>query len=63
MEIQNQIAAHLTETPQTAEELATAMDTEEEVETVYLLCEHLVANQRAVGETGKIPSESRFKNI
>ena len=63
LELQNKIAAQLTDTPQTAEELATVMDAEDEVETVYLLCEHLVANQRAVGETGKTPSESRFKII
>ena len=63
LELQNKIAAHLTDTPQTAEELATVMDAEDEAETVYLLCEHLVANQRAVGETGKTPSESRFKII
>ena len=63
LELQNKIAAHLTDTPQTAEEIATVMDAEDEVETVYLLCEHLVANQRAAGEAGKIPSESRFKII
>ena len=63
LELQNRIVESLSSTPQTAVEIASNIDAQDEVETVYLLCEHLVANQRAVGEMGKIPSESRFKKI
>jgi glucose-6-phosphate isomerase len=63
LELQNRIVESLSSTPQTAVEIASNIDAQDEVETVYLLCEHLVANQRAVGEMGKLPSESRFKKI
>jgi glucose-6-phosphate isomerase len=56
--VQRRLEAALGGAPRTAEELAEAM-AEPEVETVYLLLEHLAANGRA-RRTGEGPREARF---
>ena len=61
LDLQSRIVAYLSDTPQTADEIATGIGAVEEVETVYLLCEHLLANGRAFGDMKNMPSESRFK--
>ena len=45
--LQGQVLAALTDTPQSAEQLAAAAGSPDAVETVYLILEHLAANGRA----------------
>jgi glucose-6-phosphate isomerase len=45
--LQGKVVAALTDTPQTAEQLATTAGSPDAAETVYLLLEHLAANGRA----------------
>src|SRR5262249_29843786 len=44
--LQGKVLAALTDAPQTAEQLAAAAKAPDEVETVYLILEHLAANGR-----------------
>tara|TARA_Y100001933_G_C19010091_1_gene568417 strand:+ start:1139 stop:2713 length:1575 start_codon:yes stop_codon:yes gene_type:complete len=62
LSLQSQIMAHLSDEPQTAEEIAESLGEGEEVETVYLLCEHLASNGRAVGTHGGNPAETTFQS-
>jgi glucose-6-phosphate isomerase len=51
--LQRKVAAVLSPAPQTADQLAAAIDARDSAETVYLLLEHLAANGRArVAERG-----------
>jgi glucose-6-phosphate isomerase len=60
LELQVAVLAALSEIPQTAEQLAGAAGKSDQVETVYLLLEHLAANGRArVVHPGE-PREARF---
>ena len=45
--LQGKVVAALSSTPQTAEQIAAGAGAQDQVETVYLLLEHLVANGRA----------------
>jgi glucose-6-phosphate isomerase len=47
LELQSKIAAALSSTPRTAEQIAQAIGAADAVETVYLVLEHLAANKRA----------------
>ena len=62
LQLQNQIVAKLSDEPQTAQALADAVNAKSEVETVYLLCEHLVANGRARSTPGVCPAEAVFRS-
>ena len=62
LSLQSQIMAHLSDEPQTAEAIAESLGEGEEVETVYLLCEHLASNGRAVGTHGGNPAETTFQS-
>jgi glucose-6-phosphate isomerase len=50
--LQAKVLAALTDTPQTAEQVATAAGAPDAVETVFLLLEHLAANGRARADAG-----------
>ncbi|MEC7501216.1 MAG: glucose-6-phosphate isomerase [Planctomycetota bacterium] len=60
LELQTQIIGKLSDKPQTAQAIADAINAQAEVETVYLLCEHLVANGRADCTHGVSPAETVF---
>lgn len=62
LRLQNQIVAKLSDEPQTAQSLADSVNAKSEVETVYLLCEHLVANGRARCTPGACPAETVFQS-
>jgi glucose-6-phosphate isomerase len=59
--LQGKVLAALTDTPQTAEQLAAAAGDADAAETIYLLLEHLAANgrARAGGEGG--PGQATFR--
>src|SRR5262245_60033931 len=58
--LQGKIGAALTNTPQTAQQIAQAIAAADSVETVYLLLEHLAANGRARAATAPDPGETTF---
>ena len=60
LELQNSIVAALSNSPQTAAELAEAADAADQVETVYLLLEHLAANERAGRAAAAAPAETTY---
>jgi glucose-6-phosphate isomerase len=61
--LQRRVAAALTRAPATAEEIAALAGAPEDVETVYLLLEHLAASGRArLAEAGE-PATARFAAI
>jgi glucose-6-phosphate isomerase len=61
IQLQTRILAGLSSQSQTAEEIAAAVGAPDEVETVYLILEHLAANQRGIAkEQGSTPSKTRF---
>jgi glucose-6-phosphate isomerase len=58
--LQGDVVAALSTTPQTADQIAARLGTEEHAETVYLLLEHLAANGRArISGTGQ-PAQATF---
>jgi glucose-6-phosphate isomerase len=61
--LQRKIAAALSATPQTAEQIAAAAGAENETETVYLLLEHLAANGRARRAQTDAPSQETFVRV
>jgi glucose-6-phosphate isomerase len=58
--LQGKVLAALTSTPQSADQVAAATDAASEVETVYLLLEHLAANGRALIAAPGAPGEASF---
>jgi glucose-6-phosphate isomerase len=60
LELQNSIAGALSSSPQTAAELAEAVAAADQVETVYLLSEHLAANGRASRAAAAAPAETTY---
>jgi glucose-6-phosphate isomerase len=64
LSLQGKVAAALSATPQTAEQVATKSDAKNQVETVYLLLEHLAANGRARMASAGGPAQTTFvKNV
>ena len=62
LQLQNLVAEKLSDEPQTAQAIADAVNAEAEVETVYLLCEHLAANGRARCTRGDRPADAVFQS-
>lgn len=60
LELQNGLCRALTDAPQSARALATAIDAADQVETAYLLLEHLAANDRIAQLIGDTPSETTY---
>ena len=60
LELQNGLCRALTDAPQSACALATAIDAADQVETAYLLLEHLAANDRIAQLVGDTPSETTY---
>jgi glucose-6-phosphate isomerase len=60
LDLQNKIREHLSETPRTADEIATAIGAPEKAETVYLVLEHLAANQKASMTSADEPAQATF---
>ncbi len=60
LELQNGLCRALTDAPQSACALATAIDAADQVETAYLLLEHLAANDRIAQLIGDTPSETTY---
>jgi glucose-6-phosphate isomerase len=61
IQLQTKILGALGEQALTAEEIGVKIGAPEEVETVYLILEHLAANQRGIAkEQGSTPSATRF---
>ncbi|HXG11177.1 MAG TPA: glucose-6-phosphate isomerase [Gemmataceae bacterium] len=58
--LQTKVAAALSASPQTAEQIAKAVGAESSVETVYQLLEHLSANGRAQWVAGTDPASRAF---
>ena len=58
--LQGQVLSVLSETPQTAEEIASAAGAPDATETVCLLLEHLVANSRAHSDEIGSPGQMTF---
>jgi glucose-6-phosphate isomerase len=58
--LQGRVIAALRATPQTAGQIATAADAEDQTETVYLLLEHLAANGRAELAEDSGPGQATF---
>jgi glucose-6-phosphate isomerase len=58
--LQNKVTAALSTKPQTAEQLAKAIDTADSVETIFALLEHLAANGRAQIAGGNTPASLAF---
>jgi len=60
LDLQAKIVKALSSTPQTAEQIASAIGAVESAETVYLLLEHLAANKRAKTTPAADPGASTF---
>jgi glucose-6-phosphate isomerase len=60
LELQIKTLATLSKTPQTASQIAEVIDTREEVESIYLILEHLAANGRARIVTPGDPAAATF---
>jgi glucose-6-phosphate isomerase len=58
--LQGTVVASLSETPQTAEQLAATIGHSDQAETVYLVLEHLAANGRAKMIPADQPGATRF---
>ncbi len=58
--LQGQVAAALSSTPQTADQIAAGAGAPDQAETVYLLLEHLAANGRARLDRAADPGQSIF---
>jgi glucose-6-phosphate isomerase len=63
LECQRQILGHLSPTPRTAGQIATQIGRDKEVETVFLLLEHLAANGRARQVAPGSPDEATFAQV
>jgi glucose-6-phosphate isomerase len=60
LDLQNRASAQLSGSPQTAGQLALAIDAVESVETIYLVLEHLAANGRIRRTAGAFPAETTY---
>ena len=60
LDLQQRVVAQLSDTAQTADEVADAIGAADEVETVYLILEHLRASGRACSETEHNPGKAQF---
>jgi glucose-6-phosphate isomerase len=58
--LQSKVLSALSDAPQTAEQIATAIGASESAETVYLLLEHLAANRRARAAGADDPGRTTF---
>jgi hypothetical protein len=58
--LQGKALSALSTTPQTAEQIAAAIDVSDSAETMYLLLEHLVANRRAIASKAADPGQITF---
>jgi len=63
LELQIKTLAALSPTPQTAAQIAEAIDSDGEVESVYLILEHLAANGRATIVAPGDPGEATFSRM
>jgi glucose-6-phosphate isomerase len=63
IQLQTKILSALTGEGRTSEELSVAIGSVEEVETIYLICEHLAANGRIRKEQGPSPALCRYAKI
>jgi len=61
--LQARVLAALSATPQSAEQIAAGLGAADQVETIYLLLEHLAANGRARWAGQKGPGQARFQQI
>ncbi|MCI0745506.1 MAG: glucose-6-phosphate isomerase [Verrucomicrobia subdivision 3 bacterium] len=61
--LQGKVFAALSTTPQTAEQIATAIGAAESTETIFLLLEHLAANRRARETIADDPSKTTFVRV
>ncbi len=59
--LQSNVIGALAASPQTAEQVATAVGAGDEMEAVYLLLEHLAANGRAKADEGNDPMTRTFR--
>ncbi len=59
LDLQNKVVAALTASPRSAEQIASAIGAADEVETVFLVLEHLSANGRAQADAGP-PAKRTF---
>ena len=60
LDLQNRASAKLSDSPQTAGQLALAIDAVESVEIIYLVLEHLAANGRIKRTAGAFPAETTY---
>ena len=60
LDLQNRASAQLSGSPQTAGQLASAIDATDSVETIYLVLEHLAANGRVKRMAGASPAETTY---
>lgn len=60
IQLQTKILGSMTPQPRTPEAIAEVISAPSEVETVYLICEHLAANGRIRKEQGASPALTRF---
>jgi glucose-6-phosphate isomerase len=60
LSLQRQILERLSNTPRTAEEIASAINQPGSVETVYLVLEHLAANRRVSMTAADDPAQTTF---
>ena len=60
LDLQQRIAAQLSEVPQTAQEVVAALEADDDIETVYLVLEHLRSSGRAGGTWEPVPADARF---
>lgn len=63
LDLQKQVAAALSSTPQLAEQIAAAIKAPDRVEAVYALLEHLAANGRATMTAGPSPDATMFSKM
>ncbi len=63
LSLQNKVVAHLSQTPQTAVQIADAIGHPEAVETIYFLLQHLTANLRAVCASGTCPATESYRKV
>ena len=60
LDLQQRIAAQLSEVPQTAQEVVAALEADDDIETVYLVLEHLRSSGWAGGSWEPVPADARF---
>jgi glucose-6-phosphate isomerase len=63
LDIQSKALAALSATPQTAEQIAAAAGESDDVETVFLVLEHLAANGRAAMTRSGRPGKATFRTV